>query len=311
MSHLHIQGIILIHVYLYTKSLVLKHVTVPGQALLEVDDDVVGFGHGPDLDPRLEVGLLRQLQHVGNVLPGTDEGTGNLQVLENQAHGGEAGQWVVRSAKLDKGTVDVEEVEVLVEREATRDGGDDDVETSSVLVHPFGVLTGSDELVGTELHGVGLLGRGTRDGDDLVAAEGLREEEGEVTETTDTNDTDALSRAGTVRDKRVVDGDTTAHERSSELGRKALRDGDGERSGSTPVLCVTTLSLVARLVLGVVGHDEVVAVALLLGLARPAGLAAVGLRANTDAVTDLEVLYVVSDTGDLTDDLVTNDKRVV
>ena len=43
------------------KHLVLEHVTVPGKALLEVNDDIVGLRHRPDLDPSLEVGLLGQL----------------------------------------------------------------------------------------------------------------------------------------------------------------------------------------------------------------------------------------------------------
>ena len=70
-------GITLIH------HLVLENVPVPRQALLEINNHLVGLAHRPDLDPRLEVGLLGQLQHVADVLPGTDQGTGDLEVLED------------------------------------------------------------------------------------------------------------------------------------------------------------------------------------------------------------------------------------
>lgn len=132
-----------------------------------------------------------------------------------------------------------------------------------------------------------------------------------MAETTDTDDTNALSGTSAVGDQRVVHGYTTAHEGSGELGGEALRDGNGERSRAAPCLGVTTVRLVAVEVLAVVGHGELVAVGLLLHLARAAALAALRLSANTNAVADLEVLDVLADLGDMADNLVADNKRVV
>jgi hypothetical protein len=245
------------------------------------------------------------------VLPGADQATSDLQVLEDQAHGGEAGERVVGSTELDECAVDVEQLEVLVERERARDGRDDEVERVGVLGHPLVVLAGGDELVSTELEGILLLARSTRDGDDLVGTHGLGEEESKVAETTNTNNTDTLAGSGAVGNKRVVNSHTTAHEGSGKLGAEAIRDRDGEGRGSTPRLGVTSVRLVTVEVLAVVGHGELVAVGLLLHLARAASLAALGLSTNTDTVADLEVLDVLADLGDLSNDLVANDEGVV
>lgn len=140
------------------QHLVLENVPVPGQALLEINNNLVGLAHRPNLDPSLEVGLLSQLQHVADVLPGADQRTSNLEVLEDQTHGAEAGERVVGRTELDECAVDVQKVEVLVEREAAGDGGDDQVEAVGVLGRPVRVLAGSDEAVGAQLGGVLLLG---------------------------------------------------------------------------------------------------------------------------------------------------------
>lgn len=245
------------------------------------------------------------------MLPGADQRTCDLEVLEDQTHGAEAGERVVRGTELDECAVDVKQVEVLVEREAAGDGRDDQIETVGVLGGPLGVLAGGDETVGTKLDGVFLLGGGARDGNNLVGTEGLGEEKGEVTETTNTDDTDALAGTGAVGDERVVDGDTTAHERSGELGRKTLGDGDGEGGRTAPCLGVTTVRLVTVEVLAVVSHGELVAVGLLLHLARAAALTALRLSTDTDTVANLKVLNVLADLGDMTNDLVSNNEGVV
>ena len=210
------------------RHLVLKNVPVPRQALLEINNHLVGLAHRPDLNPRLKVGLLGQLQHITDVLPGPDQGTCDLEVLEDQTHRAEAGERIIGSTELDECAVDVKQLEVLVEREAAGDSRDDQVKTVGVLGSPLRVLTCRNEAVSAQLDGILLLGRGARDGNDLISSHGLGKEKCEVAETANTDNTNALAGTGTVCYKRVVDCDTTAHQGSGEFGRKTLRDRNGE-----------------------------------------------------------------------------------
>jgi hypothetical protein len=139
------------------EALVLEHVSVPGQTLLEVHKHLVSLLHRADLDPGLQVCLLCELEHVPDVLPGSDQATDDLQILEDQAERGEAGQWVVGCAELDECAVDVQQLEVLVEREGPGHSGDDKIERCGVVGHPCRVLASGDELIGTKLESVILL----------------------------------------------------------------------------------------------------------------------------------------------------------
>lgn len=248
------------------------------------------------------------------MLPGSDQAATELEVLDDEGESAEGGEGVLGGADLDEDTANIEQVEVLVDLEAgAGNGGDEDVDAVGVVGGPVLVLAGSDELVSTELEGVLLLGRRARDGDDLVALQCLGEKDGEVAETTDTDDTDTLAGASTVGNQGVVDGDTTAQHRCSELRRNLLWDRDGVGTGTTPHLCITTESLAALLgvVPVVVGVRALLALGLLAVLAAVALQAAVALSTNTDAVAQLDVLHCASDTGNFADDLVTNDERVV
>ncbi|KAI6767005.1 hypothetical protein HG531_011365 [Fusarium graminearum] len=113
--------------------------------------------------------------------------------------------------------VNIEEAEVLAESEAIERGSgvDDDVKCHLVALGPV-LLTRGQETVGAHLAGILLLGSRAGDGPDF-GTQSLGEDDTVVTETTDTDDTDLLSRTGAETLQRAVYGDTGA-EHGSSLG---------------------------------------------------------------------------------------------
>lgn len=151
------------------------------------------------------------------------------------------------------------------------------------MLNPLVIVIGSNVSVGTELQDIVLLFCLTRDTDNLVSSKSLGEQDTEVTKTTDTNDTDLLSRSGTVILQWRVDGNTTT-EHGSGLGAiKTIGDLECESTRVTGVGCVATVGLAgAVLVLIAVCVGSVQAMALIAVLAVLALAAAVGLSADTD-----------------------------
>jgi hypothetical protein len=119
-----------------------------------------------------------------------------------------------------------------------------------------------------------------------------------VTETTDTNDTDAVGGLDAVCVQGVEDGSTTAHE-----GRSVnVRDGVGDLEEES--LPPDTVGGEAALVeVGVAVHDALGAVGLAASEAEVAGTARVVLVSPSDAVALLHVLdgraNLLDDTGTL------------
>ena len=179
-------------------------------------------------------------------------------------------------------TPDLEGAEVVVQVELVNGVGgvDDEVEGELVRLVPT-LLLGADELLGTHLESVLLLAGRVRDGVDL-STESLGPEEGEVTETTDTDDTDLLTRASTEADQRRVDGQTSAEHGSGDRGLEVVGDLEDEVVVCTDVRGVTTLRDGAIRVGCTVGVDGVGAVVLLVSLAVVAGQVGTNLSANTD-----------------------------
>jgi len=175
-------------------ALVLEHEPVPRHALLEVDNGLVGIGHGPLVDPGVDVLVGSELQHLPDLGRRTDEGATDLDLLQDEREGHELGNGILRGADLDELAADVEEAEVLGERQAgAGDGADDQVERVGVL-GLVALLGGGDlekllvrmkflgfglglvylgmgdtyELVCAHLERIFLLGIGAADSDDLV-----------------------------------------------------------------------------------------------------------------------------------------------
>ena len=224
-------------------------------------------------------------------------------------------------------TPDLEGAEVVVQVELVNGVGgvDDKVEGELVRLVPT-LLLGADELLGTHLESILLLAGRVRDGVDL-STESLGPEEGEVTQTTDTDDTDLLTRASTEADQRRVDGQTSAEHGSGDRGLEVVGDLEDEVVVCTDVRGVTTLRDGAIRVRCTVCVDGVGAVVLLVSLAVVAGQVGTNLSTNTDwivvnmvclqielwtertSVADLAVRDLVADLDDLANDLVANAKR--
>lgn len=90
------------------------------------------------------------------------------------------------------------------------DGGDDQIERTTVGLLPVLVVVGRNVCVGAKLKDLVLLGRLSRNTDDLVRAEGFGEKHSKVAETTDTDNTDRLAWTTTVVSQWRVDRHTTA-----------------------------------------------------------------------------------------------------
>ena len=180
-------------------------------------------------------------------------------------------------------------------------GGDEEaVDRGGGLREVLGVLDGM-ELFGAQLHGLVLLAIGAGEDDDFATHLG-GELDGQVAETANADDTDALVWLGAVHVKGVEDGGTTAHEWSSGL----VWDGvwDLEQEGLLPDGAVCERSLVE---VGVAVHGALWAESLVTGQALLAVAAGVVLVAPTDAVALLQVLCAWTDLLDDTDTLVTED----
>ena len=305
------------HSLWFIADLVGQDVAVTSIAVIHIQDSLVGILHGTLLDPGLDTLLSSEGQHLTNLIGATDQGTTQLQTLDDQCEGGDLQSTILRGTQLDEGTAEAEQVAVSDDGHlGGRSGGDDQVEGGSVLGFPVLVLTGGDEVISTELQGVLLLVRLAGDGDDAVGTESLGEEDTEVTETTNTDDTNGLAGATAVLAQRGVCGDTAA-EHGGGVGRgDGIGDLDHEVGGSTVVGGVATVRLAAVGVGTVVGTDHTGAVLLETGgagLTVSIGVLAGGaLGTDTDTVTDLDIaggLGTDADSG--TDELVADAAGVV
>lgn len=164
-------------------------------------------GHWELLDDWLDVVESSELEHVAVDLAGSDQGSLDGQLVEQERHVWHVhvvvgdGEWV-ESSTWSHGW----EVDVPVWLEG---GADQEVVDWGAL--QLLLSLGGDELGSTELHG--LLALVLRRGEDNDSAAHLGGElNGQVTKSTNTEDTDGVVGAGTKGCEGRVDGRTTAHE---------------------------------------------------------------------------------------------------
>lgn len=291
--------------------LVHQHVSVASLAVLHIHNSLVSVLHGSLLDPRLDVLLNSKLKHLLDIGGRSDKAAAELELTLDESEGVDGRKLTrVGSTDLDKVAAVTEELEVVAEGHlAAGNSADNQVNTLGVLVRPALIIVSSDVRVGAESKDLISLGSLTGDTDDLVSTKGLGEENTKVTQTTNTDDTDSLSRTAAVVAEGGVDGDTTAEHGSGDVGGKTLGDLDDEARVGTVVVGVSTVGLADAVgVDGAVGADHLGAVVDSAGGALSAVLseAAAGLSAYTDAVTDLDVLDILTDLDGLADDFVTD-----
>jgi hypothetical protein len=289
--------------------LVHQHISVSSLALLHIHNGLVGILHGSLLNPRLDVLVNSELQHLLDVLRSADKAAAELESALDQGEGVDGRKLArVGGTDLDEVTAAAEELEVVAEGHlGAGDGADDQVDGLGVLVRPALIVVGGDVGVGAESEDLVSLGGLAGDTDDLVSAEGLCEEDTEVAETTNTDDADSLAGAAAVCAQGSVDGDTAAEHGGGELRGDTVRDLDDEAGVGAVVVGVAAVGLAD--VAGVDGavcadHLGAVVEAADGALAAVFAETAAGLGTYTDSVADLDVLDLVTDADGLADDLV-------
>ena len=172
--------------------LVGKNVSVTSLAGLHVDNGLVGVLHAPDLDPGLDLLVGGKLEHLLDLVRSTNGTATNLDTAHDEGEGVDRGKVAaVRGTNLDEGTLDLQEGEVAVKRHLLAgDSADDQVKSAGVVLGPVLVVIGGNVAVSSELENLLFLGSLAGDTNNLVSSESLGEEHTEVTQTTDTDDTD-------------------------------------------------------------------------------------------------------------------------
>lgn len=289
--------------------LVHQDVSVSGLAVLHIHNGLVSVLHGSLLNPRLDVLLNSKLKHLLDIGGRSDKAAAELEATLDEGEGVDGRELTrVGSTDLNEVTTVAEELEVVAEGHLVAgDSADNQVDSLGVLVRPALIVVSGDVRVGAESENLVLLGGLAGDTDDLVSAEGLGEENTKVAQTTNTDDTDSLSRTAAVVSQGSVDGDTTAQHGGGVLGGETLGDLDDEARVGTVVVGVSTVGLANIVgVDGAVGADHLGAVVDSASGTLNAVLAeaAAGLGTYTDTVTDLDVLDVLADLDGLADDFV-------
>lgn len=182
--------------YSDTSCLVDEDVSVASLASLHVNDGLVGVLHEPLLDPRLDLVVGGELEHVLNLGGGANGTATELDATADQGEGVDRGKVAtVGGTDLDEGTLDLEQREVAGKRHLLAgDSGYDEIECASVGLLPVLVVVGSNVCIGTKLDDFVLLGGLTGDTNDLVSAKCLCEKDTKVAETTNSNNTDLESK---------------------------------------------------------------------------------------------------------------------
>ena len=186
------------------------------------------LGQGELLDDRGDLVLSGELEHAVLDVPGGDEGSLDGQTVDEEVHVRD-GEVATSNAEREDGRTGGEDGHD--ELPVGLGGGCDEEGVDGTLsLELLGILHG-DELAGTEAHSLLLLAVGT--GEDNNAAAHLGGVlDGEVTEATDTHDTDSRGRLHVVHVEGVEDGGTTAHEGRGDLVAHGV--GDLEEEGLAP-----------------------------------------------------------------------------
>ena len=139
-----------------------------------------------------------------------DDGSAEGDVVHDELEGLDVGNSFLRGTDHNQPALGSEQRQVAAQRHLVVVGRtDDQIERPGVgrkvLVT---ARVGGNEVGSTKLHGVVLLSLRVGDGSD-VGPQSLGEQEGKVTESTNTDDSDIDAGSGTVGDERVVDSNTS------------------------------------------------------------------------------------------------------
>jgi len=132
-----------------------------------------------------------------------------------------------------------------------------------------------------------------------------------VAETSNTQNSNNLSRANSGSHKRRVCGNTGAEKGSNLLTLEGIGDLKSKVLVSTDVRSETTVSDTAIGVCAVVSVDHIRAVVFVLVVAELALQARRDLGTNTNTVADLDLADLVTNSDSLADDFVTNAERTL
>lgn len=239
--------------------------------------------------------LSGKLEHAVLDVPGGDEGSLDGKTVDEEVHVGD-GEVTAGDTEGEDGGAGSEDGHD--ELPVGLGGGCDEEGVDGALgLELLGVLHG-DELGGTESHGLLLLAVGAGE-DDNAAAHLGGVLDGEVTEATDTHDTNGVGGEDVVHVESVENGGTTAHEGSGNLIGHVVGDLEEERLAPDGALSHAALVEVGEAV-----HDTLGAEGLDTAEALLAAAAGVVLVTPADAVTLLQDGAVGAELLDDTDTLV-------
>lgn len=284
-----------------------KHVTVSGLPLVHVLHGLCGLVHGPLLDPGLDALLNSKVEHLSELLRGSN--TRGRDTLAKQAAAGRR-ETGVRKADHDAVSVRLEQREVeLAERHVVLVArNEEQVEGRQVLLQDGLLVLRCDEADGAELQCVILLPLRVGDSPSL-RSKSRRELDREMSETADSDNTDPFARSRSVVLQRAVHRHTSAEHGRGNLRLQSVGNRDSKVTRALVEVGVAALchrlGLVPRLAL--VGAD-VAEEAVVLQSAGTVGTlpARVALRSEADAVAEL-VARLGAGLNDLADDLVPDD----
>jgi len=129
-------------------GVVAKDVSVSSLGVLHVDDGLVDVVHRDLLDPRVNVLLDHQVEHLLDDVGGSDEGSGERDVAHDEGSRVEARETTIGETEEDHGLTGLEEGEVTGDGHVRGvDSADDEVQRSDVFRKVSGrSIAGRDEL---------------------------------------------------------------------------------------------------------------------------------------------------------------------
>lgn len=129
----------------------------------------------------------------------------------------------------------------LNEKARRTGGGNDQIQGSPVRLHClFGIITSRNECSGTHLFRISLFAL-TVTNDGYVRSHGFGENNGEMTQTSKTDNSDILGLlASAVLDQGGVDGRSSTEHGGGFGGIKVGWNGNDESRRTSPVVCVST-----------------------------------------------------------------------
>ena len=195
-----------------------------------------------------------------------------------------------------------ERLDVEVPRKVRIDGIENHIESPGQALQG-GFIVGGDEVMSAEGAGLRLFIRGGRKRGDL-ATPGLEETKGQVTQPADTDYSDPIGGANVVLNDRVEYGNPTAEERPGIGTTNPFRQGR-DPMGLDPNLVREASGASHHDAFGTRAQVVVAAHALVTGQARTR------VPANADPLADTNMVYVLTDRRDRSDDLVSRYERIL